>query len=184
MKITNKTESYSYIKKLNLNRFPEKIFKQGQTQEIQDFITKYPAEYYAVRDKSKAGGIFKLKVKKSDVLYEVLGYELFSINVSSYNYAQNQLLVGEMLVSNNTISATLSTNSTFSVRDALKFPDYNFCVSIFNNKILNSIPHFNDIYNYIVAHNLQDVIVEFAYFNIPLGTNADNIVVYELRTHY
>ena len=51
MQINNKIEGYNKIVELNLNRFPEKIFKQGQQDLIKDFIKKYPAEYYAIRDK-------------------------------------------------------------------------------------------------------------------------------------
>lgn len=56
----------------------------------------YPAEFYAIRDKSKTGGVFKLKVAADKVLEEIDEYSLFSINVSSINYIDNQLLVGEI----------------------------------------------------------------------------------------
>ena len=81
MKIKNKLGSYNKIIELGLNRFPEKIFKSSEINEVQDFINKYPANYYAIRDKSKAGGIFKLKVEPQNILNEVSGYDLFSIKV-------------------------------------------------------------------------------------------------------
>lgn len=62
MKITNKIENYNKIIELGLNRFPEKIFKSSQKNEVEVFVKTYPANYYAIRDKSKAGGVFKLKV--------------------------------------------------------------------------------------------------------------------------
>jgi len=184
MKITNKLESYEKINELGLNRFPEQIFKIGETKKVRKFINAHPAEYYAIRDKSKAGGIFKLKVKAEDVEKEITGYDIFSINVSSYNYLENQILVGEILLSENTISGILSTNKTYSVRDAIKDPTFNFKTNIFDNDTLNKIPNFDNLYKYIVTNKLQNVIIEFAYFNKPVGINNENIIVYELRTDY
>ena len=184
MKIINKLESYNKIVELGLNRFPEKIFKSSQISEVQEFVKSHPANYYAIRDKSKAGGVFKLKVEPQDILNEVSGYDLFSINVSSYNYIENQLLVGEIFVSNTIVNAILSTNGKFSVRDAIKKPDFNFSTSIFDDKTLNKIPYFDEVFKYIVDNKLQDIIVEFAYFDKPVGINNENIIIYELRTNY
>jgi len=184
MKIKNKLESYNKIIELGLNRFPEKIFKANQIREVKDFINQYPANYYAIRDKSQAGGIFKLAVKQEDVLNEIDGYKLFSINVSSFNYMDNQLLVGEICISGYDVNAILSTNSKYSVRDTLRNPDFNFITSIFDDETLNNVPYFDNVYKYIVEHKLQNVIVEFAYFNKPVGINNENIIIYELRTDY
>ena len=119
MKISNKIESYEKIVELGLNRFPEKIFKRNELSAVKSFIEEYPVKYYAIRDKSKAGGVFKLKVEPQNILNEVKEYNIFSINVSSFNYVENQLLVGEILVQDSTISAILSTNGEYSVRDAI-----------------------------------------------------------------
>ena len=184
MKIKNKLESYNKIVELGLNRFPEKIFNSSEINEVQDFINTYPANYYAIRDKSKAGGVFKLKVEPQNIMNEVSGYDLFSINVSSYNYIDNQLLVGEIFISNTSVNAILSTNSRYSVRDAIRNPDFNFMTNIFDDKTLNQIPYFDEVYKYIVDNKLQNIIVEFAYFDKPVGINNESIVVYELRTEY
>lgn len=184
MKIKNKIESYDKIIELGLNRFPENIFKSSQINEVEDFIKTYPANFYAIRDKSKAGGVFKLKVEPQNLLNEVSGYDLFSINVSSYNYIDNQLLVGEIFISNTSVNAILSTNSSYSVRDAIRNPDFNFMTNIFDDETLNQIPYFDEVYKYIVNNKLQNTIVEFAYFDKPVGINQENIIVYELRTDY
>lgn len=184
MVIKNKIESYEKIIELGLNRFPEKIFNEGDIDSVKNFINKYPAEYYAIRDKSKSLGVFKLKVKSEDVLQEIHNYEKFSINVSSYNYLENQLLVGEILITNSEVNAILSTNNTYSVRDAIRNPDFNFITSIFDDETLNKIPYFDNVYEYIVKNKLRDVIVEFAYFDKPIGINKENIIIYELRTDY
>lgn len=184
MKIRNKLESIEIINKLGLNRFPEELFRLGEYQKVEKFLKSYPTHYYAIRDKSKSGGVFKLKVEYNNVLKEITKYSLFLINVSSANYADSQLLVGEIeILSNGNIYATLSTDSTASVRDALKNPTFNLKTNIFNKKIDN-IPYFDFIYQYIVNHNLQDTIVEFALFNKNIGICNDRIIIYELRTDY
>ena len=184
MIIKNKIESYEKIVELGLNRFPEKIFTNDKIDEIKIFLEKFPAEYYAIRDKSRSSGVFKLKVKYEDVLTEIGGYDKFSINVSSYNYVENQLLVGEIIITDESVGAILSTNNEYSVRDAIRNPDFNINTSLFDNETLNKIPYFDSVYKYIVTNKLKNVIVEFAYFDKPVGINKENIIIYELRTEY
>ena len=182
--IRNKLESIDKINELGLNKFPEQLFKENEEERVKEFIENYPANYYAIRDKSKAGGTFKLKVDYDKVLDEISGYNLFTINVSSANYVDNQLLVGEIeFLSNGEVYAILSIDPTASVRDALRNPTFNLKTDIFDKK-LNEIPHFNYIYQYIMDNNLQDVIVEFALFDKEVGIKKEKVIVYELRTHY
>lgn len=184
MIIKNKLESINKINELGLNKFPEQLFRENEETKVQEFIEKYPAEFYAIRDKSRAGGTFKLKVDYNKVLEEIKGYNIFTINVSSANYVDNQLLVGEIeFLSNGEVYAILSVDPTASVRDALSNPTFNLKTNIFD-KQLNKIPHFDYVYQYISNNNLYDVIVEFALFNKDVGIKKEKVIVYELRTHY
>jgi len=185
MEIRNKLESINIINELKLNKFPEHLFKQNEQDKVKKFLEKNQAKYYAIRDKSKSNGIFKLKVEKKDVLKEIEEYKLFTINVSSANYVKNQLLVGEILISsNNEIYATLSTDPSASVRDATRNPTFNIKTNIFDNDMLKNIPYFDYVYNYIASKKLENIIVEFALFNKEVGINKEKIIIYELRTHY
>ena len=95
-----------------------------------------------------------------------------------------KLLVGEIeFLSNGEVYAILSVDPTASVRDALSNPSYNLKTDIFDKK-LNNIPHFDLIYQYIVEHDLRDIIVEFALFDKEVGIKKEKVIVYELRTHY
>lgn len=184
MIIKNKLESINKINELDLNKFPEQLFRENEETKVQKFLDSNPAKFYAIRDKSKAGGIFKLKVDYDKVLDEIKGYSLFTINVSSANYVDNQLLVGEIeILSNGDVYAILSVDPAASVRDALSNPTFNLKTNIFDKR-LNKIPHFDYIYNYISKNNLYDVIVEFALFNKEVGIKNEKVIVYELRTHY
>lgn len=184
-KITIKTkmESYNKISELMLNRFAEEVFKSGEDEKVVMFLESNPAKFYAIRDKSKAGGVFKLAVEKCDVIKEVSEYSIFSINVSSYNYKDDQRLVGEIFFDGDNVSGILSTKLGYSVRDAIRDPDFNFTTNIYDD-ILDQIPFFDKVYEYIVVHKLQGIIVEFAYFDKPVGVNNENIIIYELRTDY
>lgn len=185
MKIYNKVESSNAIKELRLNHFPEKIFSKGQTDEVLEFLKRFPAKYYALRDKSKTGGFSSHKIKQEDVLEKIKVYDdKFSINVSSFNYIENQILVGEIQITDTSIYILGSTNNEYSLRDAYKDPDFNLNTTIFDDKNLSKIPHFDDLYTYIMNYNLQGVVVEFAIFNKPVGINNENIIIYELRTNY
>lgn len=173
------------INELELNKFPEQLFKRNETDQVVEFMKKYPAQYYAIRDKSKSCGVFKLKVDYNKVLDEIRDYNLFSINVSSANYVDNQLLVGEIeFLSNNEVYAILSINPNASVKAAISNPTFNIKTNIFDDVLINKIPHFNIIYNYIIEHNLKDIIVKFALFDKELGIKKEKVIVYELRTHY
>ncbi len=184
MIIKNKIESIKKINKLGLNKFPEQLFTKDALEEIKEFIEKNPACYYAIRDKSKPNGIFKLKVAADKVLDEIDGYNLFSINVSSANYVDSQLLTGEIeFLSNGEVYATLSLDSSASVRDAIRNPDFNLKTTIFD-KELSRIPYFDYIYKYISDNNLYDIIVEFSLFDKEVGEKKEKVIVYELRTNY
>lgn len=184
MVIKNKIDSIKLIKQLNLNRFPERLFINYQEQDVVDFLKKYPAKYYAIRDRSKSNGVFKLSVEKIDVLNEIKEYTIFSINVSSYNYVNNQIINGEIeICSNNNVYAQFSADP-----NAVGRPDDKNTViintDIFNTKELEKIPNFDYIYEYIIDNKLKDIIVEFALFNTEVGINNERIIVYELRTNY
>ena len=184
MNINSKIESSKKIKELDLNKFPEQIFTKDNLEAIKEFIEKNPTDFYAIRDKSKAGGVFKLKVDTDKVLEEIDGYDLFSINVSSANYVDNQLVVGEIeFLSNGEVYAILSLDPAASVRDAIRNPDFNLKTTIFD-KELSRIPHFDYIYKYISDNNLYDIIVEFALFDKDVGEKKEKVIVYELRTNY
>ena len=184
MIIKNKLESINKINELDLNKFPEQLFRENEEKNVQKFLDSYPAKFYAIRDKSKAGGTFKLKVDYDKVLDEIKGYSLFTINVSSANYVDNQLLVGEIeILSNGDVYAILSVDPAASGRDALSNPTFNLKTNIFDKR-LNRIPYFDYIYHYISKNNLYDVIVEFALFNKEVGIKKEKVIVYELRTHY
>ena len=183
-KVSNKIESYQLINKLELNKLPEIFLEKYDEKKIKDFLLKYPSRYYAVRDREKSGSkLFNLKVKKEDVLNYVKNQKNFTINVSTYKMG-TQLLTGEILISKNgDLTLSASKNPDFSARDGALYPDWNLSTTIFD-KSLNNIMGLNFVIDYIFEKKLIDVIVEFACFSKPLGTQNNKVAIFELRTDY
>ena len=50
LQIKNKKQSGFYIKKFGLNQFPKIDFAEFDEGKLNDFLAKFDAEYYAVRD--------------------------------------------------------------------------------------------------------------------------------------
>lgn len=185
MKVRNKLESIEIIKNKKLNSFPEQLFYKNQTKEIIKFLDDNPAEYYAVRSKEIVGcKKNNFKVPRSNVLNEINNFNLFTINVSSYNFTPNLILIGDIMFGkNNEVWFIGSTNKNFTGKMAEQNPDYNFFTNIFDKR-LNTIPGFDIIYKYIVDHDLLDVIVEFAIYDIPVGLYNEQVIVFEIRTEF
>ena len=182
--INNKMESVNLIKNLHLNVLPEKIFNHYNKKEIEIFIAQFPADFYAVRDKTiSMSKKYKLAVPKEEVVDYCKNLEKFSINVSSFNYSKNQLLCGEIKINENMdVDYILSTNPNFSLRDCYQHPDFVGKVSVFDNKY--KIDGLEKIIEYALKYNLIGVIIEFTLFNKKLGINNDNVVIWELRSNY
>ncbi len=185
MRICNKMESMKAINELQLNKFPEAFFKNGEIEKVKAFLEKYPEKYYAIRDKSSARGKFKLKVLKNDVIKEIQDYQAFTINVSSFNYIDNQLLNGDIAIfKNGDVYVYLSSNQNATGREEEDvYYEYNFKTDIFDKR-LNDIPDFDYIYQYIVDHHLLDMVVEISLFDKNVGIYSERIIIYELRTDY
>ena len=109
-------------------------------------------------------------------------FEIFSVNVSSLNY--KQLLVGEGIIhKDGRIMLRISTNPKHSGWDARGNPSHDIDSDIFD-KSLSKIPGMDVYLDYVFKKNLLDVIVEFHVFNETMGSENEQVVIWELRTHY
>lgn len=185
MKIKNKLESIQKIKELKLNQFEEELFHEGEELRIQEFLDRYPYQYYAVRSKSKVGHIkSKINVPKEEVIEFSKNFDIFSINVSSSNFLNHLLLNGDIMISSNgDVWMIAYKNEDYSGREDENLPDFNLKTDLFD-KILNEIPGFDILYKYIVEHGLLDIILECAVYDIPLGIYHDQVVLFEIRTDF
>jgi hypothetical protein len=78
----SKNDYYIYCQR-TIFGFKKTRFHEYLCKKVQEFIEKYPAKFYAIRDKSKSGGMFKLKVEfnKSGIpsLNQVLNLNITSL---------------------------------------------------------------------------------------------------------
>ncbi len=185
MRVRNKLESINIIKGKKLNSFPEELFKKGQEDKIRKFLKQYPVEFYAIRSKDIVDcKKNNFKVPYNHVLDEAKKFNLFSINVSSYNYISSFVLIGDIMIGrNNDVWFIGSKNKNYTGKMAESNPDFNYCTDIYDKK-LNYIPGFDLIYSYILNHSLMDVIVEFAIYNKPIGMYKEQVIIFEIRTDF
>ena len=145
---------------------------------------------FEVKTKLKSIELIK-KLKLNQFLEELFHsdeeqkkFDLFSINVSTYNYSSHLVLIGDIKIrANNEIWLIATNNQQFTGKMAEQHPEFNLRTTIFD-KVLDQIPKFDEIYQYISNHQLIDVIVEFAYYDIPVSIYQENIIVFEIRTHF
>ncbi len=183
--LRNKNDSYDVINILKLNVLPVIRFKTFDEQKICEFVRKYDYPYYAVRDTFKSRSkLFNFKIKKEELISYCKNLTNFTINVSTYGFYTHQLCTGEIRIDKNMdVSLAVSNNPLESARGGAQNPDYMLNTTIYDKK-LDSIKGLNQVIDYIFKHELFDLIVEFASFDIPVGLYNEDVVIFELRSLY
>lgn len=109
---------------------------------------------------------------------------MFTINVSSYNYIEHLLFIGDVFIGrNNEVWLIGTTNKNYTGKMAERDPEFNYKTDIFDKK-LDKVLGFDKIYGYIVQHQLLDVIVELALYDKRLGTEEEFVIVFDIRTDF
>lgn len=136
-KTYNKLESSNLINKLNLNVLPQKMFKVKTDADIENFLTENPAQFYSIRDNVKSNNTNRThKASKEEILNIYKKFDICTVGVSQYNYIENQILTGNILVDargNVTIEGT--DEKCDSVREAVNNAKYRINTDIFDKKL-------------------------------------------------
>ena len=182
--ITNKAQSDYEIKKRNLNRVTEEIFtNQSSIDEIKKFLENNKCEFYNIRDKSKASGEFKYKLTAEEVLKEVKNYEKFSIYESLAAADEKLVVQGEIEIKKDfTVAASLSDVKGISNRTAMQSPVYRLNFNLLEERE-PVIRGLKKVVDYVIKKQLFGMIVEFSLFEIPVGVNKENLIIWELRNY-
>lgn len=181
--IRNKQESDFIIKKLGLNKMSEGIFSKENINELSDFlkINNYP--FYNLRDKNNPSGNFFYKITPEEVLKQSKNYDIFSVYESLALADEKLILQGDIQLNKDfTLLASLSDIKNIPNRLAMQKPVYKINVDL-KEKKEPSIKGLTRIIDYIITHKLFEVIVEFSLFDIPVGVNKENILIWELRNY-
>jgi len=146
-------------------------------------MDKYPVKYYVLRDKVKGAGKLHYNITKDEVLKYYKNYKLFSLYVASYNYRDNKILTGDILITRDAKIVLSASEDKDCNNRIFKEPNYFFNTDIFDRRI-KYIPGIDKIIDYIFKYELFDIIVEFCVFDIPLGIKNEYVIIFEVRTHY
>ena len=183
MRIESKKQSASIIKMLNLNRVPEVVCDVYETAVIESFCDKYVAKTYILRDVENPSGKYFLCNNKAECLVNAKEYKgSFSLAISCFAY-ENIVLLGEMCLTKDSILIVGSNDKNTRHRNVYQNAIINTKTTIDDNSIW-SVNGVKEIFQYVVEHNLYDVIVEFVVYDKPVGLNRDKVLITELRSDY
>lgn len=183
MKINSKKHSASIISKLNLNRVPEIVCEIYEASVIESFCDKYVEKKYILRDVENASGKYFLCHNKDECLKSAKEYSgAFSLAVSCFSY-ENIVLLGEICLTKDGIIIVGSDDKTVHHRNVYQKAIINCNTTLDDDKIWE-VPGVEEIINYVVDHNLYDVVVEFVVYDKPVGLNKNKVLITELRSDY
>lgn len=182
-KIYNKEQSINFIKNHKLNHFGERIFYKNDIEKIKSHFKTFDVKFYYMRELfANTPNVF-YSLSKKQVLDKTKNFEKFGLDVSSKNYINNQVLLGEIYIGlDNSFILAVSTNNKSTHRNFLK-PNYFLNTDIFDRKI-KYVPYINEMIDYIYKYNLFNYIIEFCIFDRPLGIYKEKVIIYEIRTNY
>ncbi len=183
--IRNKYESDYMIKKLGLNRMSENIFTDNSTlDELKSYLEENTYKYYNIRDKSVSGGTFLYMLTKDQVLLKSKKYKRYAVYESLAIADDRLILQGDIEIDRDFIMrASLSDIKGISNRIAMEKPVYNIYNYDLKEKRDPPISGLSEVIDYISQNSLIDMVVEFSLFEIPVGINQENIIIWELRNY-
>jgi len=184
IKIKSKEHSIETINKLRLNCMPQAVLDKTNPEGVKKFFENNPADEYVVRDIFTPMGKYKFVTSLEDCLEYVnsISANKFSISVSFRNLP-GRVLLGDIYVSNNFVTLSASTNKSANHRNIYDCPEISLNCDLFNDKLWD-VPGFEKLIEYINAHNLFDIVVEFVIFRNKVGSQNENVVIIELRSDY
>lgn len=188
IKIKDKKDSILKMREMNLNTMPCEVFTASDEKGIKAFFKQNPAEEYILRSTDKAQGEFFFVRDFEEAKEKLERFEdHVTVAVSFRPYAEDIILIGDVQVSRKAggdevdITATTQTDGTH--RGVYENPEFNIHASLEEDRVWR-IPGFSKLMRYISEHELYDVIVEFAVYDMKVGKNKENVLISELRTSY
>lgn len=183
MKINSKKHSASVIAKLNLNRVPEVVCDIYDPNVIENFCNKYISKKYVLRDAESASGKYFFCKSKEECLNLAKEYGgKFSLAISCFAY-DNIVLLGEVFLTKDSITIVGGNDKDITHRNAYQKSIINTTTTLDDNKIWET-DGVEEIIQYIIEHNLYDVIVEYVVYDKPVGINNEKVLIVELRSDY
>ena len=102
--------------------------------------------------------------------------------VSCFKY-KNIVLLGEVCLTKHNISIIAGNNKSIHHRNICDCVLINTTTTI-DDKKLWQVKGVEEIIQYMLKHNLIDIIVEFVVYDRPVGVKNENVLIVELRSEY
>lgn len=184
IRIKSKDKSDKLIKKFNLNRLSKKVFNKNEIEKIKKFINENNYKFYSIRSNIKSSGKFYYKVKSEDIFNKIKEFETFTLSESLVDADTNNLILqGDIQIFDDwTCIASLSNERGKSNREVENSPQYKLYFNIIDDYEPN-IKGLKEIIDYYVTYELFNFVLEFTLYDIPVGINKENILVWEIRDY-
>lgn len=188
MIVKTKRESIAKRKDLGLNGFPEGLFSVKDLTGIETFFKSNPASEYIIRDPIHPAGKYFFVNSFNECKEKLSQYEeLITLNVSWNEFKEDIVLLGDIKVKKSfgteVVDLTARTDSQATHRNIYEEPEYNLHTNLEDDRLWK-VPGFSKLINYIVEHELYDVVIEFIVYDCPVGIKKEKIVIAELRSDY
>ena len=188
IKIKDKKDSILKMREMNLNTMPCEVFLASDKEGIKSFFEENKAEEYILRSTDKAQGEFFFVKNFEEAETKLPNFENHvTVAVSFRPYAEDIVLIGDVCVSRkpsgDVVDITATTQTDGTHRGVYENPEYNLHASLEEDRVWR-IPGFSKLMRYLSDHELYDVIVEFAVYDMKVGKNKENVLISELRTAY
>ena len=188
IKIKDKKDSIIKMREMNLNTMPCEVFSHDDREGIERFFELYKGEEYILRSTDKAQGEYFFVKNFEEAKKKLDRFDgLVTCAVSFRPYEEDVVLLGDVMVSrkggSESVDLTATTKVGGSHRSIYENPEYNLHTSLESDSVWK-IPGFSKLMRYISEHELYDVIIEFAVYDMKVGVNKENVLISELRTAY
>jgi len=183
MNIKNKAESENMIRRMGLNRVYKDVYSHKDLSKLRIFLDKNKDKLFSLGDMLNAMGDFRYSLTARQVWELSVNYEKFSLYESLHIADKNLIIQGEISLSSKfNLLASLDDTKSISNREAMKNPKYNLKLDLKEVRE-PSIKGLTKVIDFMVEHMLFGVIMEFTLFSEPVGTNKEEIIVWELRNY-
>ena len=186
MFIKDKADALFQMERLGLNHFPEIVCATDDMEGAKMFMQDNPAEEYCMRDPNgTVGKVFFPKTIEEIEEFAKEYDERFTLCVSANPYKEDIVLLGDIKVNKdeNMVDLTARTDPEATHRNIYTEPEYNMHISLDSDELWE-VPGFSKLMAYISNYELYDIVVEFVVYSARVGTNKENVVIFEIRSEY
>lgn len=183
----NKKESDKLINELRLNRVVEQVFyfdDEDVYSSIKNFVYETGLTHYGMRS-LKPGGTFLYAVHRQYVVNNTHEFKQGVKICESMYYPdlKNLVLQGYISVDRDfNVCCEANDIRGKSNRESMAFPKYRWIFNDCEERAPRTLVN-TGILDLIAKNELFGVVVEFTYYDIPVGINKEPLLIWEIRNY-